>query len=165
MISFLVAIPAIAQRLVDNTNLPIYSAEILDPKLDSVSFTLNTALNLPIKLKVHTDAFDLSLFQRNVTPIDPYLIVGMPAFDLKGDTDITVTKNNTKIIKKDRFIQVLTQAVYNKKFTMSAKGTTNGYLGALKVPLTLDKTIELDGTNTHLLIPPIYIAHIICRTG
>ena len=31
--SFLVAIPAIAQRIVDDTNLPIHSAEILDIQL------------------------------------------------------------------------------------------------------------------------------------
>lgn len=141
----MVAIPAIAQRLVDDTDLPIHSAQILDPTIDTVSFTLNTALNLPIKLTVHTEAFDLNLYQPEIKPIDPYLTVGLPAFKLKGNTDITVTRNHTKILKKDQFIDVLTQAVYNKKFTMSARGSTMGHLGALKTPITLDKTIELDG--------------------
>lgn len=60
---------------------------------------------------------------------------------------MTVTKNNTDILNEDQFIKTLTQAVYNKKFKMSAKGSTVGHLGALKAPLTLDKDIELDGMS------------------
>jgi hypothetical protein len=143
--SFLVAVPAIAQRIVDNTNLPVYGAEILDPKPEEVSFTLRTSLKIPMGLRIHTDPLDLSLFNRDITPMEPYLTVGLPAYNLKGETDMTVTKNNTKILNHAQFIDTLTKAVYNKRFTLSAKGSTVGHLGALKAPLTLDKDIELDG--------------------
>ncbi|KAJ6000851.1 hypothetical protein N7481_001260 [Penicillium waksmanii] len=144
---FLVAVPAIAQRIVDNTNLPVYGAQILDPKPEEVSFTLQTSLRIPMGLRIHTDPLDLSLFSRDITPMEPYLTVALPAYNLKGETDMTVTKNDTRILNQAQFIDTLTKAVYNKKFTLSAKGSTVGHLGALKAPLTLDKDIELDGLD------------------
>ncbi|KAJ5403185.1 hypothetical protein N7509_003056 [Penicillium cosmopolitanum] len=144
---FLVAVPAIAQRIVHNTNLPVYGAQILNPKPEEVSFTLQTSLKIPMGLRIHTDPLDLSLFSRDITPVEPYLTVALPAYDLKGETDMTVTKNNARILNQAQFIDTLTKAVYNKRFTLSAKGSTVGHLGALKAPLTLDKDIELDGLD------------------
>lgn len=81
--SFLVMIPAIAQTTIDDTNLPVYSAEILDPKADSISFTLHTSLNVPKGLRIRTNAFNLSLFNCNVEPRKPYLSVGLLSYTLK----------------------------------------------------------------------------------
>lgn len=143
--SFLVAVPAIAQRIVDDTALPVYSAEILDPKPGEVSFSLHTSLKVPTGLSIHTDSLNLSLFDREVRPIEPYLTVKLPAYDLKGKTDLIVTQNNTAILSQSKFVDTLKTAVYKKRFTLSAKGSTVGHLGALKAPLTLEKDIELDG--------------------
>ena len=96
-------------------------------------------------LRIHTDAFNLSLFNRVVSPMQPYLKVELPSYSLKGDTKMTITRNDTSILNQSQFIDTLTQAVYQKKFTMSAKGSTVGHLGALNTPLTLDKDVELDG--------------------
>lgn len=70
-------------------------------------------------------------------PIDSY--------DLEGTTNISVTKNDADILSESEFIKTLTDAVYQKRFTMAAKGKTTGHLGALKTPLSLDKDVELDG--------------------
>ncbi|KAJ5688519.1 hypothetical protein N7462_002911 [Penicillium macrosclerotiorum] len=147
---FLVAVPAIAQRIVNDTNLPVYSAQILDPKTNQVSFTLHTSLNVPLGLRIHTDPMNLSLFNRNTKPMEPYLVVALPAYSLKGNTNMSVTRNNTDILNQSEFMKVLTDAVYNKKFVMSAKGSTVGHLGALKTPLTL-KGFSID--SARLLIP------------
>ncbi|KAJ5718951.1 hypothetical protein N7493_007406 [Penicillium malachiteum] len=144
---FLVAIPAIAQRIVDNTSLPIYSAEILDPTPSSVSFVLHTSLKIPLGLRIRTNAFNLSLFNRGVHPFTPYITVGLPSYSLKGRTAMTIEQNNTLILNETRFLDTLTDAVYQERFTMSAKGSTVGHLGALKAPLTLNKNIELNGLD------------------
>lgn len=99
-------------------------------------------------LRIHTDAFNLSLFNRVVSPMQPYLKVELPSYSFKGDTKMTITRNDTTILNQSQFIDTLTQAVYQKKFTMSAKGSTVGHLGALNTPLTLDKDVELDGIYT-----------------
>lgn len=143
--SFLIIIPAIAQLIVDKTSLPVYSAEILDPKPDRVSFSLKTSLSIPAGIKVHIDPVNLTLFIRDEKPVEPYLMVPLHGYDLSGTTNISVTRNDTKILDKPDFIQVLTHAVYQRRFTMSAKGSTVGHLGALDAPLTLNKDVELNG--------------------
>ncbi|KAJ5630161.1 hypothetical protein N7528_003818 [Penicillium herquei] len=144
---FLVAIPAIAQRIVDDTSLPIYSAEILDPTPSSVSFVLHTSLKIPLGLRIRTNPFNLSLFNRDVHPFTPYITVGLPSYSLKGRTAMTIEQNNTLILNESQFLDTLTNAVYQERFTMSAKGSTVGHLGALKAPITLDKKIELNGLD------------------
>jgi hypothetical protein len=144
--SFLVIIPAIAQKLVNDTDLPVHSAEILNPRPDQVDFILHTSLNVPLGIRIQTEPLSLNLFNRDVKPMKTYLRVDLPAYSLKGNTKLDVTKNDTKIFDVDEFMKTLEDAVYNKRFTMSAKGSTVGHLGALKTPLTLDKDIELNGT-------------------
>ncbi|KAJ5718842.1 uncharacterized protein N7483_009924 [Penicillium malachiteum] len=145
--SFLVAIPAIAQRVVDDTDLPIYSAEILDPTPSSVSFVLHTSLKIPLGLRIRINAFNLSLFNRDVQPMTPYITVKLPSYSLKGHTAMTIEQHNTLILNESQFLDTLTDAVYQERFTMSAKGSTVGHLGALNAPLTLNKDIELNGLD------------------
>ncbi|KAJ5697122.1 hypothetical protein N7488_010806 [Penicillium malachiteum] len=144
---FLVAIPAIAQRIVDDTSLPIYSAEILDPTPSSVSFVLHTSLKIPLGLRIRTNAFNLSLFNRDVHPFTPYITVGLPSYSLKGRTAMTIEQNNTLILNESQLLDTLTNAVYQERFTMSAKGSTVGHLGALEAPITLNKNIVLNGLD------------------
>ncbi|KAL2861202.1 DUF3712 domain-containing protein [Aspergillus lucknowensis] len=160
---FLVAIPAIAQRIVDDTNLPVYAAHITDPKPDAVTFTLDTGLTIPLGLSVRLDQFDLNLFNRDSDPEITYLTVSVPEYTVKGKTNISVSSEDTPVIDEDEFVKALTKAVYSKRFTLSAIGKTTGHLGALKAGITLDKDVELDGLDqlsgfsideAALLLPP-----------
>lgn len=143
--SFLVAIPAIAQRLVDDTDLPVHSAQILDPKSDRVTFTLHTSLKLPIGLEARIEPFDIGLYEYHSPSHQPFLVAPLPEYKVKGETDIIVTRNATKILNQTEFTNTLQTAVQQKRFVLSAKGSTIGHLGALKTPLTLKKDVELDG--------------------
>ncbi|KAI9375124.1 hypothetical protein BJX61DRAFT_550178 [Aspergillus egyptiacus] len=144
---FLVAIPAIAQRMVDDTDLPVYSADITDPKPESVTFTLDTGLTIPMGLSVRLDEFELDLFNRDSDPETVYLQVPVPEYTVKGKTNISVTSPDNAILDEDEFVKTLSKAVYSKRFTMSAMGRTTAHLGALKAKITLDKDVELDGLD------------------
>ncbi|KAJ5542745.1 hypothetical protein N7461_008748 [Penicillium sp. DV-2018c] len=144
---FLVILPAIAQRLVNDMALPVHSAEILNPRPDQVDFVLHTSLKVPLGIRIRTEPLSLNLFNRNTKPRKTYLRVDLPAYSLKGNTKLDVTKNDTKILDVDEFIKTLEDAVYNERFIMSAKGSTIGHLGALNTPLTLDKDIKLNGLD------------------
>ncbi|KAG2417656.1 hypothetical protein HFD88_008875 [Aspergillus terreus] len=144
---FIYAIPAIAQRIVDDTSLPVYSANIIDPTPDTVTFSIDTALTVPAGLKVKTQPIALNLFNRAVKPVVTYLTVNLPSYTLDGHTKMHVTQADTKIKDMDQWIDTLNTAVYNKNFTLSAKGTTVAHLGALKADLTLDKDITLAGLD------------------
>ena len=106
---------------------------------------LHTSLKIPLGLRIRINAFDLSLFKRDVKPFTPYITVELPSYSLKGSTAMTIEQNNTLILNETEFLDTLTNAVYQEKFTMSAKGSTVAHLGALKAPVTLNKNIELTG--------------------
>ncbi|KAJ6077345.1 uncharacterized protein N7446_000281 [Penicillium canescens] len=146
-LSFLAIIPAIARRIVDNTTLHVYSAQILSPNADQFTFILHISLDVPRGLRIRTDPLNLSLFNRDVTPMEPYLTVALPGYSLRGKTELSITRNVTDILNMKQFVNTLASAVYNKSFTISAKGSTIGHLGALKTPLIVDKDIELKGLN------------------
>ncbi|KAL2787228.1 hypothetical protein BJX66DRAFT_346309 [Aspergillus keveii] len=144
---FLVAIPAIAQRIVDDTDLPVYAAHITNPKPNHVTFTLDTGLTIPLGLSVRLDAFNLSLFNRDSDPEINYLNIPVPTYKVKGKTNISVTSENTPILDEDEFVKTLSKAVYSQRFTMSAIGKTTGHLGAIKAGITLDKDVEINGLD------------------
>ncbi|KAF9891854.1 hypothetical protein FE257_003339 [Aspergillus nanangensis] len=146
-IFFIYIIPAIAQRIVDDTDLPVYGANIVDPTPDTITFSLDTALTVPKGLKVRTDPLALHLFNRDVKPMKPYLQVNLASYTLDGHTDMHVTQADTKIEDEDEFVKTLSNAVYSRNFTMSAQGKTLAHLGALKAGLTLDKDVELAGLD------------------
>jgi hypothetical protein len=142
----LIIIPAIAQRIVDNSKLQVHSASVLDPKPDTVTFTVDTSLDIPLALKVQTRPFNASLFNHDEKPIEPYFNVALPTFDLKGGTNmISLTQHDNKILNLHQFVNTLTTAVYQERFVISVKGSTVGHIGALKAPLTLEKNVELTG--------------------
>lgn len=137
----------------EDTNLPVYGADITDPKPDAVTFTLSTGLKIPLPgVSVKLKAFDLNLFNRDSDPEVNYLTIPVPDQTVKGKTNISVTSEDTPVLDEDEFVKSLTKAVYSKRFTLSAIGKTTAYIGALKAGITLDKDVELDGMSfIHLI--------------
>ena len=146
-------LPAIAQRLVDDASIPIHSVQVLDPTPNVITFSLSASLNVPLGLAVRIDSFNLSLFDREVKPRTPYVTVPLEGLHLKGKSAITISNKTIQIQNEDQFTKFLANAVYSKKFTLSAYGKTTAHLGKLKIPLTLDKDVELNGLLFVLYVP------------
>jgi hypothetical protein len=134
--------------MVDKAHLDIYSAMLMNPGPDSLTISLSAGFNIPKGFKVRLDPITLSLFNRNVTPIVPYINVSLPEETFEGKATINITNQTVTLLDQDQFIDFLTVAVYGKTFKMSAKGTTTAHLGALKAKLTLNKDVELNGLST-----------------
>ncbi|GAM35148.1 hypothetical protein TCE0_017f03247 [Talaromyces pinophilus] len=142
---FLYAFPAIAQLMVEKAHLNIYSAMLMNPSPDSVTVSLSAGFKIPKGFKVRLDPIALSLFNRNVTPIVPYINIALPEETFEGKANISITNQTVTLLDRGQFIDFLTVAVYEKTFKMSAKGTTTAHLGALRAKFTLDKDVELNG--------------------
>lgn len=82
----------------------------------------------------------------------PYLNVHLQSYNLKGHTEIHVKQYDTIVKNEDEWVEALTQAVYSKRFKLSAKGSTTAHLGALKADLTIDKDVPLDGECSEIFI-------------
>lgn len=117
----------------------------MQPTPDSLMFSLSASLNVPLGLSVQIDPLNLSLFNRDVKPRKPYVTAPLNGLRLKGKSDITITNQTTKILDEEQFTKFLSNAVYSKRFILSAYGKTTAHLGKIKVSLTLDKDIELNG--------------------
>ncbi|KAL4808630.1 hypothetical protein BDV18DRAFT_157574 [Aspergillus unguis] len=144
---FLVIIPAIAQRIVEDTDLPIYAANLTNPKSDAVTFTLDTSLTIPLGISVRLKPFTLDLFNRDSDPQTTALTIPVPEETVKDTTEISLTSKDSAVLDEDEFVKTLTKALYSKRFTLSARGKTTGHLGALKAGITMDKDVELDGLD------------------
>ncbi|OBT61226.1 hypothetical protein VE03_08700 [Pseudogymnoascus sp. 23342-1-I1] len=147
-IFFLIVFPAIAQRMVNDASLPIYSASITNPTPESVQYSLFAGLNVPKPFTVKLKPIALNLLVDQEPPNrNPYITVQLPEQNLKGNATITVTNQTTNILDQEIFGTFLNSAVYQETFFLSASGETDAYVGKLKAHIRLDKKVELKGLN------------------
>ncbi|KAF2810252.1 uncharacterized protein BDZ99DRAFT_488101 [Mytilinidion resinicola] len=147
-ILFLVIFPAIAQRLVDDADLPIHAAMIMDPSDNTLTYSMTASLKVPKPFTVRIEPTVLELYRPETKQHRiPYIKVELPALKLHGNATVKVEGQQATILDKDQFTQFLAYAVYNDDFEMAAYGKTTAYLGKLKAHITLDKTIKLKGLN------------------
>lgn len=143
---FLVVIPAIAQRMVESTSLPIHFVSIMNPTFNSTVLSLNASLKIPPPFKVRLEPLTLQLYRPETKPnIVPYVNFPLGEQWVKGNTTISVVNQTVEIADKKEFIAFLRDAVVNEKFVLAARGETTAHLGALKAKIKLDKQIELYG--------------------
>jgi len=138
--------------MVNKSPLPIYSATIVKPALDSIEYSLKGSLNIPKPFKVHMDPITLSLFdpENKTAGIVPYAKVGLyypDGADLQGNASVDITAQRAAILDKEVFHKFLEKAVYSETFELAAYGETTAYLGKLKAKLKVDKRVELNGND------------------
>lgn len=123
--------------------------QLLDPTPDSISLSLDTKLDIPLKATtIKTDPFTLALFNRDTKPRTPYLNLNLPKYTLRGTSQMEISNKNAPFANVDEFKKVLASALHSKEFQLSARGSTKGHIsGALHSDLTLDKNSKLEGMH------------------
>lgn len=129
----------------DDADLPIHAASIMNPTPDSVVYSLHSTLKIPAGVTVDLKPMTLNLFTNESDSSKPYMKVDLPEYHLKGTTDISITNQTARILDQTQFKSFLADAVYSKQFTLSAGGATVAFLGALKAPIKLNKNVDLNG--------------------
>lgn len=146
--SFIYVIPAIAQRMVKDAQLPISYVRIMQPTPGSVVLSLNASLKIPPPFTIRLEPLTLQLYRPETKPnIKPYINYHLPEQHLKGNATISVVNQTVEIIDVEEFTEMLKNAVYDEKFIMAARGEATAHIGALKAKVTLDKEIELSGKS------------------
>lgn len=145
-LSFLVIVPAIMQRIVDTTDLPVHSASLLAPTANGVQFSLNVSLKVPAGITVDLKPLTLGLFNANTSSAkNPYLKLSLPETKLKGNTTISVADQEAQILDLEQFTDFIGTYVKSDEFVLSEAGETTAFLGALKAPIKLNKNIKMKG--------------------
>ncbi|CAI6090577.1 unnamed protein product [Clonostachys chloroleuca] len=144
---FLKIIPALAQRIIDDTDLPIYSATLKALTNDSVLIGLRTALDVPLGLTVGLDPVELWLYNADSEGFNPYTMVRLDEQKVKGHTEISVHDNTVGVSDRDELDKWLTGMLNNKEAEISVKGNTTAHLGALHFGVNLKKTVKVKALN------------------
>jgi hypothetical protein len=161
--SFLVIIPALAQLLVNKTNLPIYSATLIAMSDDAVKIGLSTELSVPGGITVSLDPLELWLYNKDTPGFFPYTMVPMDKTEVSGTTEITVEDTTVGVGNRTELHSWLRTMLYQKTTLISVKGNTTAHLGALHFNINLKKTVEVNALDTlkgfqlndmNLVLPP-----------
>ncbi|KAJ5682073.1 uncharacterized protein N7477_002013 [Penicillium maclennaniae] len=148
-IFFLVCIPAIAQMVVNKSDLWVVNADVLQPNPDSVVLTLQSKVDLKLALAARIDPLEFHLFIRKdgFGPDYPYANLPIPGQTIKGNYTLGVTDSFTPILNQTSWREFVREIVFQKETTLSLKGVTNAYLGVLKSHVTLNKDVTIPALN------------------
>jgi hypothetical protein len=148
-----VAIPAIAQLVVNKSDLRIVNAEVMHPTTDTVRMTLEAKVNLKLALGVRLDPVVFYTFVRSAGHENAYAGIEIPGQTIKGNYSLGVTDQLTPILNMTSWETFVGQTVFQKETALSLYGVTTGYLGVLKNHIVLDKDV---------VIPSEYFTIVVC---
>jgi hypothetical protein len=131
--------------MVEDSDLPIHSAMLMNPTPTTIQYSLTASLKVPPPFTVRLEPITLNLYQAGGDPETPYTQIRLPEYRLKGNSTISVENQVVEILDVAQFTEFLDSAVNHEKFSLAAKGSTTAHLGALKAKLTLDKVLEQSG--------------------
>ncbi|EAW09902.1 DUF3712 domain-containing protein [Aspergillus clavatus NRRL 1] len=159
---FLVILPAVSQRVVDNSDLVLVEASVMEPRPDSVILTMKSALKLPIGVPVRIDPITLDLFNPDHPGNTTWAKIYINGTVIQGNTTLGVTNQFTPL-NADEWAHYVDNVVNMEHAPLCLRGSTMSYLGQLKSPVTMDKTIKQNTLNgfagfaiegSQLLLPP-----------
>ncbi|KAJ5981847.1 hypothetical protein N7522_013475 [Penicillium canescens] len=144
---FLVAIPAIAQLVVNKSNLVVVNAEVMQPTPDTVQMTLAAKVDLKIALGVRIEPVKFYTFVRKYGHENAWGAIDIPGQTIKGNYTLGVNKQHTPILNSTTWQAFVHDTVFKKETTLSLYGVTYGYLGVLKNHITMDKDVVIPSLN------------------
>ncbi|PLN84722.1 hypothetical protein BDW42DRAFT_199218 [Aspergillus taichungensis] len=140
-IFFLICIPAISQRVLDDSDLVLVNAQVMQPRPDSVMLSLQSALKLPIGVPVRIEPITLELFNRRNPGNNTWAKAYLPSAIVHGNTTMGVTNQLTPLDAK-QWMDYVHSVVFEKHAPLSVRGGTNSFLGKLKSYVVMNKDIE-----------------------
>ncbi|KAF9891889.1 hypothetical protein FE257_002852 [Aspergillus nanangensis] len=151
-IFFTLIIPAIAQRVVDDSNLVLVRADVMQPRPESVVLTIESALKLPLSVPVRIEPIALQLFNRDTKQEHgdsngTFGTVFLPKDVIDGNTTLGVTDQLTPL-DVEQWTKYVENVVFMEHAPLSVWGQTNSFLGVLKSFVTMDKDIKQNTLNS-----------------
>lgn len=131
----------------DDTSLPIYNGVINALSDSQVSLGLSTALDVPAGLTVSLDPFVMHLYNADSEGFYPYTSLSLPGETVKGHTVISISNQIVDVGNRTELNKWLNSALNNKTTSISVRADTTAHLGALKAPIHLEKTVDINGLD------------------
>lgn len=110
-----------------------------------LNISIDTMLHTPIAAKL--DAMPLSLYNKNTTPMAPFLELAFPETKISSHTDVHIKEQTIPVLNQTELTEWFNQFFDLPKVSLSVKGKPTVRLGSLTYHEGLDKTVEVPSLN------------------
>lgn len=135
--------------MIDEADLPIINAHLDVASETELHVSFSTIFKIPDGFASHMDAFNLSMYNADSDSADsfyPYTAVPVPAHALKGATTIAINAT-APVLNATELSKWLNTTFYAPSSQVSFRGHTTIRIGALHFPVSIRKTIPVNGLN------------------
>ncbi|KAK6852289.1 hypothetical protein PG995_012414 [Apiospora arundinis] len=159
---FMVILPAIVQRIVNDQSLPIKGGAFLCLSPSQMMISLETSLKTPLAAQI--DPLTMFLYNRATPEFSPFVNLTLPPQRLDGETPIIVTNRTVTITNQTELITWFNEVWDKPQTELSVRGDSTVHLGALHSKVHLEKTVEVNSLNQlngfgieelSLVLPPL----------
>ncbi len=131
--------------ILKSQKLPITGGALYAMSPTKLNMSIDTMIHCPIPAKL--DAMDLVLFNKNTTPVTPFLELLFPSVRISGNTDTGVKNEVVPVLNQTELTAWFNEFFDQPKVQLSVKGHPTVHLGSLKYSGPLEKTIDLPSLN------------------
>ncbi|OTA84162.1 hypothetical protein M434DRAFT_83463 [Hypoxylon sp. CO27-5] len=142
---FLVIIPAIVQRILDNQTMPVTGGSFVAVSPTQLNVSITTSLDTPLPADI--DPTTLFMYNKNTPDFSPFVNVTLPKLHVDGDTEISVQAQTVTITNETELISWFANVFDQPTVTLSTRGDSKVHLGALHCNGHIDKTVEVNSLN------------------
>ncbi|KAI1447119.1 hypothetical protein F5Y02DRAFT_416559 [Annulohypoxylon stygium] len=144
-ILFLVIIPAIVQRILDDQTMPISGGQFLAVSPTLLNVSIITSLDSPLPANI--DPMTLLLYNKDTPTFSPFVNVTLPELHIKGTTELNIKNQIVTITNETELISWFANVFDQPTVTLSTRGSPEIHLGALHTNGHLDKTVTVNSLN------------------
>ncbi|KAI1774296.1 hypothetical protein F4818DRAFT_419526 [Hypoxylon cercidicola] len=144
-ILFLVIIPALVQRIINDQAMPISGGSFIVLSPDQLNVSITTSLDTPLPADI--DPVTLFMYNKNTPTFSPFVNVTLPPLHVDGQTEIVISEQTVTITNETELITWFGEVFDQSKVTLSTRGDTTVRLGKLHSSAHIEKTVEVNSLN------------------
>ncbi|KAI1075133.1 hypothetical protein F5B20DRAFT_585537 [Whalleya microplaca] len=144
-ILFLVILPAIVQRILDNQSMPVTAGAFVAISSEKLNISITTSLDTPLPADI--SPVNLFMYNERTPTFSPFVNITLPQLHIDGETQIVVTDQTVTITNETELISWFGDVFDQPKVTLSTRGEAPVHLGALHSTAKIDKTVEVNSLN------------------
>ncbi|KAI4864015.1 hypothetical protein F4820DRAFT_425132, partial [Hypoxylon rubiginosum] len=144
-ILFLVIIPALVQRIINDQPMPISGGAFIVLSPTQLNVSITTTLDTPLPADI--DPVTLFMYNKDTPNFSPFVNITLPPLHVDGQTDIVITDQTVTITNETELITWFGEVFDQPKVTLSTRGDTTVRLGKLHSSAHIEKTVEVDSLN------------------
>ncbi|KAI6081853.1 hypothetical protein F4821DRAFT_248372 [Hypoxylon rubiginosum] len=144
-ILFLVIIPALVQKIINDQPMPISGGAFIVLSPDKLNVSITTTLNTPLPADI--DPVTLFMYNKDTPTFSPFVNVTLPPLHVDGQTEIVISEQTVTITNETELITWFGEVFDQPTVKVSTRGDATVHLGKLHSSAHIEKTVEVNSLN------------------